>query len=108
MTLDRQQLIRARAYAMWEEDGRPDGKALAHWLKAESEIDPAQVLLKQIRDATFTSNRAFVVMHTIDQQFIGEKATRTINRWKFTFRWGNVGNTPTTHMTTWINYFAAP
>jgi Protein of unknown function (DUF2934) len=28
MTLDRQQLIRARAYAIWEEDGRPYGKAL--------------------------------------------------------------------------------
>jgi hypothetical protein len=108
MTLDRQQLIRARAYAIWEENGHPDGKALAHWLQAESEVDSAKVLLRQIRDATFTSNRAFVVMHTIDPQFIGEKATHTITSWKFTFRWGNVGNTPTKYMTTWINSFAAP
>jgi Protein of unknown function (DUF2934) len=51
-TVDRQQLIRGRAYAIWEEEGRPDGKALAHWLQAETEIDPAQTLLRQIRDAT--------------------------------------------------------
>ena len=29
-----EQVISARAYALWEEEGRPDGRALAHWLAA--------------------------------------------------------------------------
>ena len=33
-----EQVISARAYALWEEEGRPDGRALAHWLAAESEV----------------------------------------------------------------------
>ena len=33
-----EQAIRERAYAIWEEEGRPDGKDLDHWLRAEAEI----------------------------------------------------------------------
>ena len=31
--------IRTRAYMIWERDGRPDGHALAHWVKAKEEIE---------------------------------------------------------------------
>ena len=31
--------IRTRAYMIWERDGRPDGHALAHWVKAKDEIE---------------------------------------------------------------------
>jgi hypothetical protein len=31
-------VIRKRAYAIWEEEGRPDGRALAHWERAYREI----------------------------------------------------------------------
>jgi hypothetical protein len=34
----REQAIRERAYAIYEEEGHPDGKALDHWLRAEAEI----------------------------------------------------------------------
>jgi Protein of unknown function (DUF2934) len=30
--------IAERAYLIWEEMGRPEGQALAHWLKAEAEM----------------------------------------------------------------------
>lgn len=30
--------IRQRAYQIWEEEGRPDGRALDHWLRAKDEI----------------------------------------------------------------------
>ncbi len=30
--------IRERAYALWEADGRIDGRDLDHWLRAEEEI----------------------------------------------------------------------
>lgn len=34
----REQAIRERAYAIWEQEGHPDGKELDHWLRAEAEI----------------------------------------------------------------------
>jgi hypothetical protein len=33
-----EQRIRERAYRIWEEAGRPDGRAVEHWLRAEAEI----------------------------------------------------------------------
>jgi hypothetical protein len=37
----REQAIRERAYAIWEEEGRPDGRHLDHWRRAEDEINSA-------------------------------------------------------------------
>lgn len=34
-----EQAIRERAYAIWEEEGRPEGHHLDHWLRAEAEIN---------------------------------------------------------------------
>ena len=34
----REQAIRERAYAIWEEEGRPGGRDLDHWRRAEQEI----------------------------------------------------------------------
>lgn len=31
-------LIRTRAYRLWEEQGRPDGQEQQHWLAAEKEV----------------------------------------------------------------------
>jgi hypothetical protein len=101
-----QQLIRERAYAIWEQEGHPDGKELAHWLQAEAEIGSTHALLTAIRDATFMSNRAFVFLKKIEWQFRGQKSTHTIVSWKFTPQWENGGNTPTKYMTNRINYAA--
>jgi hypothetical protein len=30
--------VRARAYEIWEDAGRPEGKAVEHWIRAEAEI----------------------------------------------------------------------
>ena len=38
MSEQREQAIRERAYALWEQDGRPEGRSLAHWSQAEAEI----------------------------------------------------------------------
>jgi len=35
----KEEVIRERAYAIWEEEGRPEGRHLDHWLRAEAEID---------------------------------------------------------------------
>ena len=34
----REHRIRERAYAIWEEEGRPEGKDREYWLRAEAEI----------------------------------------------------------------------
>jgi hypothetical protein len=34
-------IISERAYAIWEQQGRPDGQALDHWLQAEAELQDA-------------------------------------------------------------------
>ncbi|HEX7858375.1 MAG TPA: DUF2934 domain-containing protein [Sphingobium sp.] len=39
MADDREQQIRARAYALWEADGKPHGKDLLHWDQATREVD---------------------------------------------------------------------
>lgn len=31
-------LIEARAYQIWEQEGRPEGRALEHWRRAELEL----------------------------------------------------------------------
>jgi Protein of unknown function (DUF2934) len=33
------QAIRERDYAIWEEEGCPDGKDLEHWLRAEDKVN---------------------------------------------------------------------
>jgi hypothetical protein len=39
MPEQKEQAIRERAYAIWKEEGCPDGKDLEHWLRAEAEIN---------------------------------------------------------------------
>ena len=38
MSEKQEQATRERAYAIWEQEGRPEGRSLAHWLQAETEI----------------------------------------------------------------------
>ena len=37
------QRITERARQLWEEDGRPEGRDLEHWLQAEDELAPHSV-----------------------------------------------------------------
>jgi len=39
--------IRERAYAIWEEEGRPYGKDLEHWLRAAAKINAADQEAKE-------------------------------------------------------------
>jgi hypothetical protein len=36
---ERHERIRARAYAIWEQQGRPEGKGLENWLRAKRLVD---------------------------------------------------------------------
>jgi hypothetical protein len=37
--MDREERIRQRAHRIWEEAGRPEGKAQEHWERAAQELD---------------------------------------------------------------------
>ncbi len=39
---EREQLIRGRAYALWDADGRPDGRAEEYWEMARQEVEAAE------------------------------------------------------------------
>lgn len=54
-----QQDIGARAYELWEKEGRPNGRDLAHWLEAERMLQqkaPAPVAVPR-RDVRQKGNR---------------------------------------------------
>jgi hypothetical protein len=36
--IDYEHIIRGHAYHLWKKEGRPEGRALDHWLAAKSEI----------------------------------------------------------------------
>jgi len=44
MSGERERNIRERAYAIWEKEGRPDGKSVDHWLQAEGEIGNERII----------------------------------------------------------------
>jgi len=44
MSAERERTVRERAYAIWEQQGRPDGKSLDHWLPAEAEIGNEKII----------------------------------------------------------------
>ena len=38
MTSEREQRVKDRAYAIWEQEGRSDGQHQEHWVWAEAEV----------------------------------------------------------------------
>jgi hypothetical protein len=48
--LSTEQRIRAKAYMIWEKEGRPDGRAWAHWFKA------CELVEQEERDTEKTGN----------------------------------------------------
>ena len=48
-TLDKDS-IRDRAYALWEADGRPDGRDAEHWARAERELTDEAALADEQSD----------------------------------------------------------
>jgi DUF2934 family protein len=43
-THDDDQATREMAYRLWESEGRPEGKALDHWLRAEPEGEEEKIM----------------------------------------------------------------
>jgi hypothetical protein len=60
MAIDILQRIRERSYQIWEQEGRPEGRHLDHWLQAEHELVAENALdfeFKQLMRAFWRSGR---------------------------------------------------
>lgn len=57
MVDDREEQRRQKAYALWEEEGRPEGRHEAHWQQAEDDAgeDPSR---ESDKDAVFDEDNA--------------------------------------------------
>ena len=54
MDLGREDAIRLKAYEIWENEGRPDGRAEEHWVQASREIECHDELSETAADAIGT------------------------------------------------------
>jgi hypothetical protein len=41
MAVVSREMIEVRAYEIWEQEGRPHGRDVEHWMKAAEELEPA-------------------------------------------------------------------
>ena len=62
MAVEREQSIRERAYAIWEQEGRPEGKSLDHWLQAEAEVGNEKIIGITNNGKILKSSRSGVVV----------------------------------------------
>jgi hypothetical protein len=65
---------RNRAYAIWEAEGRPEGRAVDHWLAAEAECRPAVQRRARVTRARRTPSS------TADGVTIGRSARSTTRK----------------------------
>ena len=54
---DMERRVRERAYAIWVEEGRPEGRALGHWLRARWELEQSRDREAEVKrlEADFSS-----------------------------------------------------
>lgn len=57
MSEDLDQKIRERAYALWEEEGRPAGRHEAHWHEAARDLAPVEAEVAPTAKPVKTSTR---------------------------------------------------
>jgi hypothetical protein len=73
---------------------------------AKTSADAARDQVKLSREALISTERAFIFLKEFKWEFVGTKDTYKIHTWKFVPILENVGNTPTKHMTNYVNYQA--
>lgn len=56
---DREQARRERAYRIWEKEGRPEGRHLDHWVRADEDGEAVETEVAEVTDANQAANREF-------------------------------------------------
>ena len=79
--IDILQRIRERSYQLWEQEGRPDGRHLDHWLQAEQELvakNAVEFEFKQLMRAF----RSGIISEATVEQVMADLEKRAIVVWK--------------------------
>ena len=78
MTIDVLQRIRQRSYQLWEQEGRPDGRHLDHWLQAEQELVAKNAVEFEFRQLMRAFRSGIISEATVEQVMtdLGERALR--------------------------------
>lgn len=53
--------VAERAYGIWEQEGRPEGREIEHWLRAEAEMRATAKAGEAMRPATRSAARSATV-----------------------------------------------
>jgi hypothetical protein len=78
MTIDILRRIRERSYLIWEQEGRPEGRHLDHWLRAEHELVAENALdfeFKQLMRAF----RSGIISETTVEQVMTDLEKRALS-----------------------------
>jgi hypothetical protein len=59
--------IRERAYQIWEQEGRPEGRHLDHWLEAEHQLVAENALDFEFRQLMRAFRSGIISESTVDQ-----------------------------------------
>jgi len=78
MAIDILRRIRERSYQLWEQEGRPEGRQLDHWLQAEQELLAKNVVefeFKQLMRAF----RSGIISETTVEQVVTDLEKRALS-----------------------------
>ena len=67
MAIDILERIRERSYQIWEQEGRPHGRHLDHWLQAEHELVAENTLDFEFKQMMRAFRRGIISETTVEQ-----------------------------------------
>jgi len=70
MATDLIQRIRERSYQIWEQEGRPEGRDLDHWLQAERELASETTLDFEFKQLMHAFRNGIISETTVEQVMI--------------------------------------
>jgi hypothetical protein len=70
MATDLIQRIRERSYQIWEQEGRPEGRDLDHWLQAERELAGETTLDFEFKQLMHAFRNGIISETTVEQVMI--------------------------------------
>ena len=70
MATDLIKRIRERSYQIWEQEGRPEGRDLDHWLQAERELADESTLAFEFKQLMHAFRNGIISETTVEQVMI--------------------------------------
>ena len=90
MAMDILWRIRERAYELWEQEGRPEGRHLDHWLQAEHELVAENAMDFEFKQLMRAYRNGIVSETTVEQAMTELEKRALSNGRSFSRRWGDL------------------